>query len=94
MRLDLRILTEPGKHDQKEYLKELKAKRNWKAYYNCLKAFDTMPYAYAITTHKAQGSSIDYAFVDTTDMTTCPDLQKILYTALTRAKVRAFIPNH
>ena len=94
LKLDLRILTESGLHDQKEYLAELKAKRSWKAFYNCLKAFDTMPYAYAITTHKAQGSGIDYAFVDTTDMNTCPDLQKILYTALTRAKTRAFIPTY
>ncbi|MDJ0689664.1 MAG: ATP-binding domain-containing protein [Xenococcaceae cyanobacterium MO_188.B32] len=51
-----------------------------------------MPYAYAITTHKAQGSTVDHAFVDATDMKGCPDLQKILYTALTRAKDRVFIP--
>ncbi len=52
----------------------------------------TNAYSYAITTHKAQGSSIDYIFLDITDMSHCPDLQKILYTALTRAKVQAFIP--
>ncbi|MDJ0679822.1 MAG: helicase C-terminal domain-containing protein [Xenococcaceae cyanobacterium MO_167.B52] len=51
-----------------------------------------MPFAYAITTHKAQGSSIDYCFVDVADMRHCPDLQKILYTALTRATKTAFIP--
>lgn len=43
-------------------------------------------------THKAQGSSIDYVFLDTEDLPGCPDLQKILYTALTRAKIRVFIP--
>ena len=50
-----------------------------------------MAFAYAITTHKAQGSSIDYCFIDVPDMRGCPDLQKILYTALTRAKKTAFI---
>ena len=101
--LNLRILTESGLHAQKKVLVALKAeardttdtrkrKRLWAKYYSCLKSFDNMPYAYAITTHKAQGSSIDYIFPDTTDMKGCPDLQKILYTALTRAKVQTFIP--
>ncbi len=92
LRLDLKILTENGLNDQKEYLRELKQKRKWKAYYNAIKSFDNVPYAYAITTHKSQGSSIDYIFPDTLDMRGCPDLQKILYTALTRAKRQAFIP--
>ncbi|MGK7949879.1 MAG: ATP-dependent RecD-like DNA helicase [Xenococcaceae cyanobacterium] len=92
VRIDLRILTDDGKREQKEYLQQLKQKRQWKAYYNALKSFDTVPYAYAITTHKSQGSSIDYAFVDTLDMKGCPDLQKMLYTALTRAKEQACLP--
>ena len=92
VRIDLRILTNNGKQEQKEYLQQLKQKRQWKAYYNVLKSFDTVPYAYAITTHKSQGSSIDYAFVDTLDMKGCPDLQKMLYTALTRAKNQVCLP--
>ncbi len=91
-RLDLQILTEDGLNKQKEYLKEKKNERHWRAYYNAIKSFDNVPYAYAITTHKSQGSSIDYIFPDTMDMRGCPDLQKILYTALTRAKKQAFIP--
>ena len=104
--IDLRILTEQGKKDQEEYLKSLKEKASqfkqqkqwskrkkvWGQYYDAMKSFDTLPHAYAITTHKAQGSSINYAFVDVPDMRGCPDLQKILYTALTRAKTQAFIP--
>ena len=43
-------------------------------------------------THKAQGSSIDRVFLDAENMKYCPDLQKMLYTALTRTKTRAFIP--
>nr|MDJ0692342.1 AAA family ATPase [Xenococcaceae cyanobacterium MO_188.B32] len=40
LRLDLRILTENGILEQKEYLRELKEARKWKAYYNALKSFD------------------------------------------------------
>ena len=93
LKLDLQILSENGDHEREEYLRELKHKRQWHEYYNCLKSFDNVPYAYAITTHKAQGSSIDYIFPDVTDMRGCPELQKILYTALTRAKKQAFIPD-
>ncbi len=106
MRLDLRILTENGLGEQQKYLKELKQQAKklqkdkkwqerhecWKRYYDALKSFDTLPYAYAISTHKSQGSSIDYVFPDVLDMRGCPDLQQILYTALTRAKKQAFIP--
>ena len=102
LKLDLQILTEEGKHMQKDFLVDIKdrAKRShgkqrnvaWKLYYTCLKTFDNVFHSYAITTHKAQGSTLDYAFVDTLDMRNCPDLQKILYTALTRAKKQVFIP--
>ena len=102
LKLDLQILTEEGKHKQKEFLLDIKARAKrshgkqrsaaWKLYCTCLKTFDNVPYAYAITTHKAQGSTLDYAFIDTMDIRNCPDLQKILYTALTRAKKQVFIP--
>ncbi len=91
-KITLRILTESGEEARQEFLKGLKKDKNWKQYYYWLKLYDNMPYAYAITTHKAQGSSIDYVFIDIADMQYCPDLQKILYTALTRAKKTAFIP--
>lgn len=90
--LDLRILTEKGLKEQKKDLMAHKQKKHWHAYYNNLKAFDNVPYAYAITTHKAQGSSINYVFMDILDMRNCPDLQKISYTALTRAKKQVFVP--
>lgn len=89
----LRILTEQGEKERQEVLKNFRSLKRWKQYYYYLRLYDNMPYAYAITTHKAQGSSIDYAFIDIADMRQCPDLQKILYTALTRAKKTAFLPH-
>ena len=58
----------------------------------CLRMFDDVGYAYALTTHKAQGSTIDYVFLDVNDMKGCSERQKLLYTALTRAKQQALIP--
>ncbi len=91
-KITLRILTSESESQRQLYLQELKKDKKWKKYYYWLKLYDNVPYSYAITTHKAQGSSINYIFLDTTDMSHCPDLQKILYTALTRAKKQAFIP--
>ena len=90
--ITLRILRDESESQRQLYLQQLKKDKKWKKYYYWLKLYDNVPYSYAITTHKAQGSSIDYIFLDTTDMSHCPDLQKILYTALTRAKKQAFIP--
>ena len=35
--------------------------------------FDDVGCAYALTTHKAQGSTIDYVFLDVNDMKGCSD---------------------
>ncbi len=58
---------------------------------NLSKRFDNISFAYALTTYKAQGSSIEYTFIDYDDLYRCHDRSQILYTALTRAKQRAFI---
>ena len=92
LRLNLRILTPESEQLRQERMQELRERKRWRQYYDTLKSFDNLPYAYAITTHKAQGSSINYIFPDIADMRPCPDLQKILYTALTRARIQAFIP--
>ncbi len=88
----LQILTPESEKEREKYLQTLKELKQWRTYYDTLKSFDNVPYAYAITTHKAQGSSIDYIFPDIADMRYCPDLQKMLYTALSRARSQAFIP--
>ena len=92
LKLDLRILTPQSEQLRQERMQALRETKRWKQYYDTLKSFDNLPYAYAMTTHKTQGSSINYIFPDIADMRPCPDLQKILYTALTRARIQAFIP--
>ena len=86
-----RFLTEDSERVKNEQLKYYVEKKQWNKYFDLSRMFDDVTYAYALTIHKAQGSSIDYVFLDTEDIQNCPDLQKILYTALTRTKKSAFI---
>ena len=53
LRLDLRILTPQSEQLRQEKMQELMERKRWKQYYDTLKSFDNLPYAYAITTHKA-----------------------------------------
>jgi len=90
--VNLSVLTEQGERLRDEMIKDYVAKKQWNKYFDLSRTFDDVTYAYSLTVHKAQGSSIDYVFLDTEDLQGCPDLQKMLYTALTRAKVRVYIP--
>lgn len=75
---------------QEQIKRFVKAKR-WDDYFTLSRMFDDVGYAYALTTHKAQGSTIDHVFLDINDMRGSSDRQKLLYTALTRAKQQALI---
>ena len=90
--INLSILTEAGVRLRNEQIKAYVEKKQWNKYFDLSRTFDDVTYAYSLTIHKAQGSSIDRVFLDTEDLQNCPDLQKMLYTALTRAKITAFIP--
>ena len=90
--VNLSVLTEQGERLRNEQIKSYVEKKQWQKYFDLSRTFDDVTYAYSLTVHKAQGSGIDYVFLDTEDLQGCPDLQKILYTALTRAKMRVFIP--
>ncbi|MGF1486566.1 MAG: ATP-dependent RecD-like DNA helicase [Prochloraceae cyanobacterium] len=89
--LDLRILTPEFELKRAETLDKLRKAKRWNDYTTILKSFDNVPFSYATTTHKAQGSTIDRVFLDLRDMARCPNLQKIIYTALTRSRVAAYV---
>lgn len=100
-KIKLRILTPESEITLKTIQEQVKAKilaikgnkkGAWYEYQTLAKTFDNTPFAYAITTHKAQGSSIDNVFLATYDLKGCPDLQKIQYTAVTRTKSKLWIP--
>lgn len=90
--LVLRILTPDSEQKRQRTLQEHKDNKKWDQYLSLDKSYDYCPYAYALTTHKAQGSSIEYIFLDARDIKPSSDRQKLQYTALTRARKRAYIP--
>jgi hypothetical protein len=76
----------------KEQIKYFAAHKQWNYYFDLSRMFDDIGYAYALTTHKAQGSTLDNVFLDFGDMKISGDRQKLLYTALTRTKTQVLIP--
>jgi exodeoxyribonuclease-5 len=64
--------------------------RKWERYYELKERFTQVDYAYATTTHKAQGSTFDTVFVDYRDLQACrgPEQQALLYVAITRPSRR------
>jgi exodeoxyribonuclease-5 len=70
-------------------------KRNaWVKYYNFKDKFADVKYNYALTVHKAQGSTFDNAIVINCDIKRMPNKRerdKLLYTAITRAKNKLFM---
>jgi AAA domain/UvrD-like helicase C-terminal domain len=87
----LLILHADSKELHAQKVKEYAHKKQWSSYFDLSRMFDDVGYAYALTVHKAQGSTIDNVFLDVDDMMGCSDRQKLLYTALTRTKKQAFV---
>ena len=89
----LSILHDDYEKQHSEQIKYFASKKRWNDYFDLSRMFDDVGYAYALTTPKAQGSTIDYVFLDVNDTKGCSDKpkgmaslrQKLLYTALTRA---------
>ena len=96
----LPIVREEGMADYKRQLrrlkKEAKASFNWKPYYKFKESFGSVDYAYAISSHRSQGSTFDTVYTDLTDimsvsMTTTKEKLQSAYVAVTRAKHKAII---
>jgi AAA domain/UvrD-like helicase C-terminal domain len=87
----LKILTPESEAKRQELMKEYRVKKEWYKAADLDKAYDYCPYAYCLTIHKAQGSSIDRVFLHAQDLRGSSDLQKLQYTGLTRTKVKAYV---
>jgi nucleoside-triphosphatase THEP1 len=91
LQITCNVPTEESQKLIEKKLAEYKKAKNWYMFYNLLKSFDNVTYPYALTCHKAQGSGYEFIFIDALDMKKCEFKQKMMYTALTRAKKQAFI---
>lgn len=65
-------------------------KRSWKLFYGLKEGFARVEYAFAMTCHKAQGSTFHTAFVDWRDLISCrgSERQALMYVATTRPSQR------
>lgn len=69
-------------------------KGHWKRYYELLRSVADVSYAYAITAHKAQGSTYKQTFIDASNICANSNIverNRILYTALTRANTECTV---
>lgn len=100
----IKLLAEKSENAYQKELKNLKDKaskaapmlrRNaWVKYFNLLDKYADVKYNYALTVHKSQGSTFDNAIVINCDIKRIMDKKernKLLYTAVTRAKNKLFV---
>lgn len=82
------ILNQPGKYERVA---------GWRTYYQLMETFAWVKYNYAITAHKAQGSTYQHAMVldwdisDNVRMDKIVERNRIRYTAITRPKQYLFL---
>ena len=75
-------------------LNKYKAAKDWKSYFYLKENFVDVRDAYAITTHKAQGSTYDNVLINLANFNKCPDLAmlaRLLYVALSRARTKVYL---
>jgi exodeoxyribonuclease-5 len=68
--------------------------RSWIRYYDFLRKYADVSYAYAITAHKSQGSTYEYTFVLDDDInmnTNVVERNRIKYTAYTRSSKKLYV---
>lgn len=72
----------------------MKRRNEWVKYYRFMNKFADVKYNYALTVHKSQGSTFDNVIVincDINRMFNVVERNKLLYTAMTRAKNKLFM---
>jgi hypothetical protein len=72
----------------------MKRRNEWVKYYRFMGKFANVKYNYALTVHKSQGSTFDNVIVINCDINRMFDVverNKLLYTAMTRAKNKLFM---
>jgi hypothetical protein len=98
----LEILHEDGEYDFKRFANVLRniaiqkkgKNKTWIAYYDFLREFADVSYAYCITAHKSQGSTYEVSFVMEDDINMNWDVierNRIKYTAYTRASKKLYV---
>jgi exodeoxyribonuclease-5 len=90
------VVISEDKQKYQDYLNMLAKEKRWRLFYSTKENFADIDYAYAITSHKSQGSTYETVIVDAKDIkgvTKIDNAEKSesIYTALTRASNTAII---
>lgn len=75
-------------------LNKYKSNKDWKAYFYLKENFVDIRDAYAITTHKSQGSTYDNVLINLANFNKCPNqalLARLIYVALSRARYKVYL---
>lgn len=78
----------------KELLKIAKTAKDWQLFYKIQENCADIRAAYARTTHKSQGSTVDYVLLDLDDVYTAKGdniKSRLIYVALTRARKKVYV---
>lgn len=97
--ITLRVLHESSKQAYLQKVESLASAarangKKWKEFWEFKEAFHSVRHAYAITAHRAQGSTYETAFVNWRDILlnpNRPEAYRCLYVAATRPKYRLFL---
>jgi|SRR5690625_4581119 len=76
------------------HLRKLANKRDWRKFWATKNAYADVRHAYALTTHKSQGSTFDSVVVDYRDIIASKDFEnkkQLLYVAITRAAKKVYL---
>jgi exodeoxyribonuclease-5 len=90
----LRVIHEDSVADLEVYLNEMAQKKIWGKFWECKDRFHQVKYAYAITSHRSQGSTFKHVFIDTPDIMKNRDAStrtKCLYVAASRASEQLYM---
>ncbi len=85
-----RVIHPDSEDELKAELDALAKKKNWPAFWKLKDSFHQIKHAYAVTSHRSQGSTFEYVFVDAGDILINTDVDtrtKCLYVACSRASI-------
>lgn len=90
----LRVIHEDSIDEFNAFVDGFAKENRWNLFWKCKDSFHSVKYAYAITSHRSQGSSFKYVFVDVPDIMMNRDVDtrtKCLYVACSRASEELFL---
>ena len=88
------VLHESAQPKFDEQLQVMAASKNWRKFWDLKNRFADLRYCYALTSHKAQGSTFRNVFVALPDILNArnkKEVDQLIYVALTRASHRVFV---